>query len=297
MSKESAAVLQAILNAQEKGLGTKRNPPFAVACEEIREGAKKSHWIWYVWPSLCDVRGGMRPELVLPNCKAVCAYLQQPLLAERLLEVSSLACEHLENGVAPAVLFGSMHHTDTPQFYEAMSMFAIAAHLNGDHHQRRAFVRGVLACGFYSLDGKVVETFLKEMSAKTKAAVASISRILSDAMPHLDASGSTSTSSTTREPEQSWRTDTKAKPAKLSRRGVRTTQPWQDWRTDFKNKPTTFPRKIPTTSQSWRAWRTRSKDKPTKFLWKGSKTWRTPIKSKTSKPWRKIKKVKGSWKR
>merc|ERR1712232_933907 len=110
-------VLDAILQAQENGLfkrrqdGQKRRccPPFSVACEEIRRGAKKSHWIWYVWPSLRSVRGSMHPEFLLPNFHAACMYLRNGLLSARLVEITRLATEHLKQGIDSAVLFGKMH--------------------------------------------------------------------------------------------------------------------------------------------------------------------------------------------
>lgn len=123
--------------------------------------------------------------MLLPNFEAVCAYLQHPLLAERLLRVSNLASQHLENGVDPAVLFGKMHHCDFPKFHEAMSMFALAAHLNEDLEQRDAFLRGVRACRKSYLDEQVVDAFLKEDYKDGQAAIACISMILSNSALEL----------------------------------------------------------------------------------------------------------------
>merc|ERR1711918_92878 len=93
---------------------------------------------------------------------ASCMYLQNRTLAARLVEVSELASRHLERGVDPAVLFGKMHHCDFPKFYEAMSLFAIAAHVNGDAKQEARFLAGVRACGCNSLDEGTVKAVVQE---------------------------------------------------------------------------------------------------------------------------------------
>jgi hypothetical protein len=94
----------------------------------------------------------MHPELLLHN----------RTLAARLLEVTELATTHLELGLDPVVLFGKMHHCDFPKFYEAMSLFSIAAHVNGNAGQEATFLAGVRACGADRLDESTVAEVLRE---------------------------------------------------------------------------------------------------------------------------------------
>lgn len=171
LTEEAVRVLRAIRRAQDHGLrkdtkndGRLRNigPSYAVACEEIRKGHKSSHWIWYVWPSLQAVRGAMHPEFLLPDFKTACAYLRDPVLADRLLEVSSFAIQHLQAGTDPAVLFGKMHRCDFPKFYEAMTLFAIAAHVAGDADKEAKFLGGVRACGVEDLEPSTVDAVMHE---------------------------------------------------------------------------------------------------------------------------------------
>merc|ERR1712100_200290 len=74
-------VLRRIEEAQDKGIfapGARKNrvnPPFEIACEEVRRGCKKTHLIWYVWPSWSAVRSTSKPDLLLPNFNAACLYL------------------------------------------------------------------------------------------------------------------------------------------------------------------------------------------------------------------------------
>jgi len=159
--EEICAVLQTIKAAQDDGLAvygkdgnlTRRCPGHAVARAEIEQGAKKSHWIWYVWPSLQSVRSNVRyPQFLLPNLQAARAYLCHPVLAERLVDVSRLAAAHLDRGVPPQKLFGKQHKFDIAKFREAMTVFAVAARLNHNKHQESIFLAGLHALGATGLD-------------------------------------------------------------------------------------------------------------------------------------------------
>lgn len=128
------AVLARIRAAQDRGSSYNR------ALKEIRDGQKKSHWIWYVWPTLAVLRPGTsRPEFLLPDLAAVQAYLLDEVLRQRLEEITVLATEHLQrragepnkigmSGVPLPVasqLFGSP--TDADKFAECMTVFAAAS--------------------------------------------------------------------------------------------------------------------------------------------------------------------------
>lgn len=90
---------------------------------------KQTHWIWYVWPCLAPVRETSRPHFSLPDFHTALAYLMDPVLRERLLEITSIALQHLKRGVRPVRLFGSS--TDAAKFHETCTCFALAgAHLH-----------------------------------------------------------------------------------------------------------------------------------------------------------------------
>lgn len=127
--------LQTILAAQEGGA---RTPPYAAALGEIRAGRKKTHWVWYVWPTLKSLRPGThKPQYLLPDFATAVQYLATPPLAGRLREISQAACEQLRGGVAPETLMGSA--TDAGKLHESWTLFALAAAAAGEPGQLALF--------------------------------------------------------------------------------------------------------------------------------------------------------------
>merc|ERR1719316_2059915 len=81
-------VLDAIEAAQ---CGEARLPTHEQALSELRGGRKRSHWIWYVFPTLQGVRETSKPELILPNFDAARMYLDRPTLASNLRDATRIA--------------------------------------------------------------------------------------------------------------------------------------------------------------------------------------------------------------
>ena len=81
------------------------------ALREIRSGRKTGHWIWYIWPSLAEVRKTSRPQYSLKDPKDVEDFTGDPQLRQNLIDISVAAREHLEKGVKPEVLFGSRSYS------------------------------------------------------------------------------------------------------------------------------------------------------------------------------------------
>ena len=123
-------------------------PTYDIAHAEIKEGRKRSHWIWYIWPTLVGVRSTQHPELELRSVQEARAYLNDIVLANRLLEITSAATAQLVAGVDPAVLFGAMHMYDAPKFQEACTLFLIAA-----EQERLADVASIFQAGLDAISG------------------------------------------------------------------------------------------------------------------------------------------------
>ena len=138
--------LAAILCAQRHGharapSGPVHCPNYSVALAEIRKGRKRSHWIWYIWPSFVPVRGNVGAharKFLLPSWDDVDAYLQNSELAGRLAEVTDAATRVLKNtGTTPADLFGKQHRYDAPKFVETVTVFAVSCMKQQNEGQKR----------------------------------------------------------------------------------------------------------------------------------------------------------------
>lgn len=66
-----------------------------------------------------------RPQYSLPDIETARAYLQHPMLAQRLREITRVAVGQLGGGARPLVLFGGS--TDATKFVETMTLFAVVA--------------------------------------------------------------------------------------------------------------------------------------------------------------------------
>mmetsp|Transcript_2562 Transcript_2562/g.5835 ORF Transcript_2562/g.5835 Transcript_2562/m.5835 type:complete len:211 (-) Transcript_2562:382-1014(-) len=134
-------VLDTILKYQNESRVT-----YADALEEMKQGKKKKHWIWYVFPCWSKVRRTSLPECELPDLSCAVRYLEHTTLRVRLEEVTEVATtsleklmdnlkkgEEIESEKKCAKLrkkclvhmFGSI---DAVKFVETCTLFLIATH-------------------------------------------------------------------------------------------------------------------------------------------------------------------------
>jgi len=107
--------LQRFLKAQEGVYNT--------ALAEIRSGRKRSHWIWYIFPQIQGL--GFSPtaqRYAIKDLGEAKAYMQDPVLKERLLEISSALLE-LSSSDPTAV----MGYPDDLKLRSSMTLFMQAA--------------------------------------------------------------------------------------------------------------------------------------------------------------------------
>jgi uncharacterized protein (DUF1810 family) len=109
--------LQRFVDAQNSG-GT-----YDTALRELRNGAKRSHWMWFVFPQIAGLgRSATAQRYALPGLDEARAYLAHPVLGPRLLE-----CARALTGLAgtdAARVFGSI---DAQKLRSSMTLFARAA--------------------------------------------------------------------------------------------------------------------------------------------------------------------------
>lgn len=91
--------------------------------EELAAGAKRTHWMWFVFPQLAGLGSSpMAVRYALGSLAESRAYLAHPVLGERLREATRLMLRHAGRP-AEAVLGG----IDAMKFRSSMTLFAAAA--------------------------------------------------------------------------------------------------------------------------------------------------------------------------
>ncbi len=97
-----------------------QGPVFEQACAELRNGAKRSHWMWFIFPQIQGLgRSETARRFALSSRREAEAYLRHPVLGPRLRECSQLA--RLVDGRTARQIFGQ---TDGLKFRSCMTLFA-----------------------------------------------------------------------------------------------------------------------------------------------------------------------------
>jgi uncharacterized protein (DUF1810 family) len=106
--------LQRFVDAQDRG-GT-----YAQALAELRAGAKRSHWMWFVFPQLAGLgRSATAQHYAISGPAEAQAYLAHPVLGPRLRECAA-ALTGLDTTDPVAVLGG----IDAQKLQSSMTLFA-----------------------------------------------------------------------------------------------------------------------------------------------------------------------------
>ena len=81
------------------------NGVFEQALAELRAGAKRSHWMWFIFPQHRDLgRSPTAKFYGLSGVEEARAYAAHPLLGARLRECAAAVLEHLGDTSAEAIL-------------------------------------------------------------------------------------------------------------------------------------------------------------------------------------------------
>jgi len=92
---------------------------YATALAEIRAGAKRSHWMWFVFPQLTGLgHSAMARAYAIGSLDEARAYLADPLLGERLR-----ACVRAIPDGDPERMFGGI---DAVKLRSSLTLFAAA---------------------------------------------------------------------------------------------------------------------------------------------------------------------------
>lgn len=131
--------LDRFLEAQER--------MYETALNEIKNGKKKSHWMWYIFPQLRGL-GSSRMSYVygINGIEEARAYLKHPVLSARFIEITEALLTHKGKDI-----YDIMGDIDDMKLQSSMTLFAFISEKNSVFFQ-------VLEC-FY--DGKMDEYTLK----------------------------------------------------------------------------------------------------------------------------------------
>ncbi|MEO7121357.1 MAG: DUF1810 domain-containing protein [Ginsengibacter sp.] len=104
--------LQRFIDAQEN--------VYPTALSEIRNGRKRSHWMWFVFPQIAGLGFSPTSKLyAIKNIEEAAAYLQHPVLGKRLNDISKELLK-VENNNAYSI-FGS---PDDIKLQSSMTLFS-----------------------------------------------------------------------------------------------------------------------------------------------------------------------------
>jgi uncharacterized protein (DUF1810 family) len=95
---------------------------------ELREGRKRSHWMWFVFPQIAGLGSSpMAQRYAIASRAEAAAYLAHPLLGPRLRE-----CARLVTATEGRSIHDILGSPDDMKFHSSMTLFAEAAPADAD---------------------------------------------------------------------------------------------------------------------------------------------------------------------
>jgi uncharacterized protein (DUF1810 family) len=92
-------------------------------CNELREGRKRSHWMWFIFPQIAGLgRSETARFYAINSLDEAVDYLQHPILGPRLLE-----CTRLVTQVTGKTIHEILGSPDDMKFRSSMTLFEQAA--------------------------------------------------------------------------------------------------------------------------------------------------------------------------
>jgi len=105
---------------------------YAVALDEITQGKKYSHWMWYIFPQIEGLgRSYIAQKYAISNAEEAKAYLVHPVLGVRLLECCEVLLG-LDSGYTASEIFG---YPDDLKLKSSMTLFASISEDSSVFHQ------------------------------------------------------------------------------------------------------------------------------------------------------------------
>jgi uncharacterized protein (DUF1810 family) len=97
-----------------------QNPVFDRVQDELSDGRKRSHWMWFIFPQFTGLGDSeMSRHFAIRSAEEAQAYLQHPVLSTRLRTCTQLVMAIEQRPIA--AIFG---HPDDLKFHSSMTLFA-----------------------------------------------------------------------------------------------------------------------------------------------------------------------------
>ena len=112
---------------------------YEIALEEIKNGEKQSHWMWYIFPQIRGLgMSSMAHIYGIAGLDEAKAYLDHPTLSVRLFEISEALLKHKKK--KPEAIFG---YTDAMKLRSSMTLFTLVSEDDSVFHKvLQAFYNG-----------------------------------------------------------------------------------------------------------------------------------------------------------
>src|SRR5271166_256608 len=99
-----------------------QNPVYDRVCCELREGRKRSHWMWFIFPQVAGLGSSpLARRFAISSLSEATAFLEHPILGPRLAE-----CTMLVNRVEGRPIEQIFGYPDDLKFRSSMTLFAHA---------------------------------------------------------------------------------------------------------------------------------------------------------------------------
>ena len=99
-----------------------QNPVYEDVHTELREGRKRSHWMWFIFPQIAGLGSSpLARRFAISSLSEAAAFLEHPILGPRLAECTRLV--NLVEGRPIDQIFG---YPDDLKFRSSMTLFAHA---------------------------------------------------------------------------------------------------------------------------------------------------------------------------
>lgn len=96
---------------------------YPIALEEVKQGKKQSHWMWYIFPQVMGLGyTGTSITYGIKDLDEASAYLNNEILGPRLIEISNVLLM-LETNEANKIFGG----TDSMKLRSSMTLFSLVA--------------------------------------------------------------------------------------------------------------------------------------------------------------------------